>query len=226
MKRTFAVIGLGTLGAQLVKSLYAGGADVIAADKDEDAVNRLKDEATQAICVDVINEDALEAAGIFDVDVAILALRRNFDMTVLGTYMLKKRGVKEIIVHVDSLLESQAIQAIGATSVVFPERDLARYLAEKLLYPKLSDHVSLGHDVNVVEVRCPERFVGKTLADLKIPKKYDVVVVAVRQEPKAGEAEHEIKIVPAPDAPLPAGCILVVLGRSKALDTFVSSIGE
>ncbi len=225
MKRTFAVIGLGTLGSQLVRSLYEGGADVLAIDKDEDAVSRLKDNATQAICVDVSNEQALEEAGVFDVGVAVLALRRNFDMTVLGTYMCKKRGVKEIVVHVDSDLEAQAIQAVGATSVVFPERDLARYLAQKLLFPKLSDHVSLGHDVNIVELRCPERFVGKTLADLCIPKKYDVVVVAVRQEPPDGQADRNVKIVPSPDEPLEAGSILVVLGRSKSLDVFVTTFG-
>ena len=226
MKRTFAVIGLGTLGSQLVKSLNEGGADVIAADRDEEAVNRLKDVATQAICVDVSNEAALETAGIFDVDVAILALGKHFDMTVLGTFMLKKRGVKEILAQVDTLLEAQAVHAIGATSAVFPERDLARFIAHKLLYPGIGDHVSLGHDVNVVEVRCPERFVGKTLADLRIPKKFDVVVVAVRQEPQTGQPGQDIKIVPSPDAPLAAGSVLVVLGKSKALDAFVSSLGE
>lgn len=226
MKRTFAVIGLGTLGSQLVRSLYEGGADVLALDKDEDAVSRVKDCATQAVCVDVSNEEALDETGVFDADVAVLALRRNFDMTVLATFMFAKHGVKEIIVHVDSDLEAQAIQAIGATSVVFPERDLARYLAQKLLHPKLSDHVSLGHDVDIVELRCPARFAGKTLADLRIPKKYDIVVVAVRQEAADGQPDANVKIVPAPDAPLRPEDVLVVLGRSKALDAFVAEFGE
>ncbi|NUM54284.1 MAG: TrkA family potassium uptake protein [Candidatus Hydrogenedentes bacterium] len=222
MKRTFAVVGLGTLGAQLVRSLYEGGADVIALDKDEDAVSRVKDTSTQAICVDVANEQALDDAGVFEVDVAILALRRNFEITVLGAFMCKKRGVQEIIVHVDSDLEAQVVRAIGATSVVFPERDLARYLAEKLLHPKLTDHVSLGHDVDIAELQCPQRWVGKTLADLRIRKKHDVVVVAIRQD----DANQDVQIVPSPDEPLRAGNVLVVLGRSKALDAFVSSFGE
>lgn len=225
MKRTFAVIGLGTLGSQLARSLYEGGADVLALDKDEAAVGRVRDSATQAICIEVTNEQALEEAGVFDADVAILALRRNFDITVLATFMCKQRGMKEIIVHVDSELEAQAIEAIGATQVVFPERDLARYLAQKLLFPKLSDHVSLGHDVDVVELRCPDHFIGKTLADLHIPKKYDVVVVAVRQEQLEKGAGTEVEIVPSPNAPLQAGSILVALGRSKSLDAFVAAFG-
>ena len=115
MKRTFAVIGLGTLGSQLVRSLYEGGADVLPS-TDEDAVSRLKDNATQAICLHGPTNRRWKN-GFFRRWRCRAGVAADFDMTVLGTYMCK-RGVKEINAG-RSDLEAQAIQAVGATSVVF-----------------------------------------------------------------------------------------------------------
>ncbi|HRI86784.1 MAG TPA: TrkA family potassium uptake protein [Candidatus Hydrogenedentes bacterium] len=228
MKRTFAVVGLGTLGTELVKALSEGGATVIAIDNDAHAVDQLKDSASQAVCMDVTNEQAFEDTGAFDVDVAILAMRRNFEVAVLATYMFRKHGVREIVAHVDSELEAQAIRAVGATSVVFPEKDLARWLAQRLLYPGLTPHVSLGGDVSILEIPCPASFVGKTLADLHLRKKHEVAVIAIKRpaDEKHANGNGSTEVVPSPESPLTAGSVLVVLGKSKTLEAFIAHLSR
>ena len=88
MKRTFVVVGLGTFGMRTAQALYAGGADVLAIDQDEQVVAQVSPMVTRAVCADATDEKVLSTVGAFDVDCAIVAIRRQFDTTVLLTHML------------------------------------------------------------------------------------------------------------------------------------------
>ena len=47
-----AVIGLGTFGAKTATSLFEKGVEVVAIDKDEVLVDKIKDRVTHAIALD------------------------------------------------------------------------------------------------------------------------------------------------------------------------------
>ena len=68
-----AVIGLGTFGAKCAVRLFEKGADVIAIDKDETYVDRIKDRVTHAVALDVTDERSLRTVNISDVDVAVVS---------------------------------------------------------------------------------------------------------------------------------------------------------
>ena len=69
-----AVIGLGTFGAKTAIRLYEKGAEVIAIDKENKLVDRIKDRVTHAVNLDVTDERSLRSQNISDVDVAVVAI--------------------------------------------------------------------------------------------------------------------------------------------------------
>lgn len=219
MSKGYLVIGLGTFGAETARVLYRQGGKVLAVDAQSDRINAFKDDVTLAVCADAKDEQALEVVGAFDLQTAVVALRRHFDTSVLVTYMLKKRGFKEIIVQVDSLAEAEAIKAVGATGVVFPERDMAERIVRRLMVPNLTDLIPLGDDVAIVELPCPKVFAGKTLIELAVRKRYGIDVIALKL-PETQDHAGKIRAVPASDIPLEVEQNLILLGTYDLLRRF------
>lgn len=219
-KKSFAVIGLGTFGYETATALYEDGADVIALDLNEDKVNRIGSRVSRAVVGDAINEEVLRSIGVLDVDSVVIAVKNHFDTTVLVTHILREAGVKNIYVQVDTEREASAIKALGASDVIFPERDLARRLARQLLYPNLADLLPLGDDFGVLEVEVPTSFEGKSLIDVEIRKRHKLTVIAIKHLPEAERLSPRYEVNPAPDAPLQKGDILVVIGQTKRLSKF------
>jgi len=75
----FAVIGLGRFGSTLVRKLYQEGHEVIGIDVDPELVQAIRDDATQAVTLDVRDKDRLRALGLRDVDVAIISVGENLE---------------------------------------------------------------------------------------------------------------------------------------------------
>jgi trk system potassium uptake protein len=219
MAMNFLVIGLGTFGSETARALYRQGGTVLAIDNDEDVVAHVSDQVTQAVCANATDEEALRAVGAFEVDTAIVALRRHFDITVLVTHTLKKQGLRQILVQVDTSKEADAIKAVGATSVIFPERDMAEQIARRLMVPDLADQIPLGDNVGIIEFPCPAAFVGKTLIELGIRKNHGITVIALKSKPES-DGRRTVEAAPSPEEPLEAGQSLVLLGKSDLLSRF------
>lgn len=224
MKKTFCVIGLGTFGYRTAVDLYEGGADVLALDVDEDVVDQISNRVTRAACLDATDEEAMRAVGAFEADTAIVSIRRHFDTTVLVTHALRRENVPQILVQVDSDKEADAIRVLGATGVIFPERDMAERIARNLLMPDLADQIPLGERHGIIDAPCPAEFVGKTLIELNIRKNHRVTVLAIRRKGSKGSG-GVLHVDPAPDEPLQKGDVLVILGESKRLTAF-KAFGE
>mgnify|MGYP002640280759 CR=1 FL=1 len=79
-----AIIGLGLFGRRLARLLAGAGADVIAIDRQQDLIERMRDEVSLAICMDATNEHALRANGIDQVDVAVVGIGNSFEDAALA----------------------------------------------------------------------------------------------------------------------------------------------
>lgn len=219
------VFGLGTFGSQTARALYRGGAIVLAIDNDETIIERISPDVTVAVRADATDADALREVGAFDMNVAIVAIRRQFDTTVLVTHMLRRNGVKEVLVQVDSEKEASAIRAVGATDVIFPERDMAHQLARRMLTPGLADQIPLDSEFSIIEVPVAPNFTGQSLLDLEIRRKYGVTVVALKDVTPGLPANKSFQIAPAADMPLEERHHLLVLGDRKHLLRFKDAAG-
>ena len=208
----YAVIGLGKFGATVVRSLHERGHEVIAIDRDRNRVQEVRDTSTQAIEANCTDQDTLRALGLQDADAVVVSLGEQMDASILVTLYLKELGLREIVVKAVSEDHGKILHLIGATEIVHPERDTARRVARGLGLRSIVEYLPLAADSSLVEVQVPAEFLGKTLAELEIRKRYQVLVVAI----KRGDG---LVIATGGDERLLRGDILVLVGKDSDLDT-------
>ena len=156
--KQFAVIGLGRFGSSVAKTLSEKGCQVLAIDIKEDVVQDMSEFVTQAVCVDATDEKAFRSLGIGDVDCAIVGIGANMEKSILVTLLLKEFGVKDIVVKSISSLHAKIVAKVGADRVIYPEREIAKKLAEGLLSPNIIDEIKLSNEYNIVEMVSPSKY--------------------------------------------------------------------
>jgi trk system potassium uptake protein TrkA len=209
----FVVIGLGNFGFYLAKSLSEEGKEVVGMDRNKERVQRLQEFCSYAVVGDATDKSILESIGIGKDDAAILSLGDNISASVLVTLYLKDLDIKNIHVKIISEDHGRALERIGATEVIFPERDLAKKLAKSLSSPNLIDFLPLTDEYNIVEIAPPKKFIGKTLAELELRSKYNISILAVR-----GLVPEKITMNPGGSFSVKDSDILIALGKPEDVE--------
>ena len=209
MKKQICIVGLGQFGRHLARNLARMDCDVLAIDIDEQAIQRIRDDVQQALITDVRNLEALQSVVSNDIDEAVVSLGESLEASILCTLHLKKIGVRRIRAKASSEDHAAILKAVGATDVIFPERETAERMAQRIINPDLLDYLPLSPEYLVVEINTPPSFVGKTLADLHLRKNYKVLVAAIKPP-----GSVDLSFLPAADSALPAGSTMVVIGTS------------
>lgn len=212
MKKRYVVIGLGRFGFHLTKSLYEKGHEVLAIDMNKEVVHKVKDFCTQAVVANATDRETLEALNVQDVDVAIVGLGSPLDHSVLVTLHLREMGIKEIIVKAITEEHGKILQMLGASEVVYPEKDMALKLATSLSTPNVMDHLPLMPGFSIVELAIPNGFVGKSIKDLQLRNKYGVQIIAIKEL-----VPERITSMPTPDFVMKDSDILVIMGSDESL---------
>lgn len=177
-----AIIGLGNFGYYLGKDLYERGHDVIGIDIRKEAVQRIRQEISEAVVADGTDREVLESLGIQDVDIAVVAIGTNMLASILTTFNLREMKVKEIYAKALSEEHGRILKRVGAHHIIFPERDVALGLARRIHNPNMLDYLPLHEDYAIFEITAPPAFHGKTLRELDLINRYGLQVIAVRNK--------------------------------------------
>jgi trk system potassium uptake protein TrkA len=214
----YAVIGLGKFGATVVRSLFERGHEVVAIDHDRERVQDVRDVATQAIEADCTDEPTLRGIGIQDADAAVVSLGEKMDASILVTLYLRELGLREIVVKALSEDHAKILKLLGATEIVHPERDTARRVARALGLRSIVEYLPLSAEASLVELHLPTGFAGRTVAELDIRRKFEVLVVAI----KRGDS---LLMATATNERLQEGDVLVLVGKDADLDRLGRATG-
>ncbi|MEK7484090.1 MAG: TrkA family potassium uptake protein [Planctomycetota bacterium] len=213
-----AVIGMSSFGFYLCQYLY-GKTDVqiMAIDCDEEAIHRVKPYAHKAIIADAKNKDTLKKLGLAEFDRVILSLGEPIETSVLITLYLKEFGAKNIIAKAITEDHSKILTQLGATSIIFPEKEMAKRVAHTLCRKNLFDYFSLGSslddDYSVIEIVPPHSWCGKSLAEIEVRKKYNVQVIMIKEIVPAN-----VVLIPEANYIVKDSDVLVLLGKDKNLE--------
>jgi trk system potassium uptake protein TrkA len=222
-----AVIGLGRFGRSLSISLAERGAEVIAIDKDREAVDAVKDRVALAVSLNSEDEESLRAQGIDKADAAVVSIgESSFRSNVLTTILLKKMGLKTVISRAFEDIDREILENIGADKVVFPEDESGVRLARSLTSSSVLDHIPLDDNetYSMAQIEAPRRFWGKKIGDLQIAKRYNVNIVLVKhiveQTDKRGGTvvKEEVNPVPRADDVISEGDILWIVGKTEDVE--------
>jgi len=181
IKKTYAVFGLGRYGLAVAKELVENGAEVIAVDLDEAVVNAAAGDLPICKCADITDLEVAVQLGIPNVDTVIVAMASNLEASVMAVTLCKELGVKTVIAKCANEMHQKIMTRVGADQVVFPENESGIRLAKNLLSSGFVDMISLSKNVSVIELEVRDEWVGHSLIELNLRKKYSINVVAVRR---------------------------------------------
>jgi trk system potassium uptake protein TrkA len=208
----YLVIGLGKFGGWAARTLESLGHEVIAIDADDVLVDRHADFVTRAVQGDGTDPVVLRAAGAADVDAAIVSMGENLAASILATVALRDLGVRNLFVKAAGDAESRALDALGVTETIIPEKEAGVRLAHRIGAVEVLDYQPLGEAHSIQEIAIPPPWIGRSLRELAPRVQHGVQVIGVRCS--LSEAVH---VPPDPDAPLKDSDSLVVAGANEAL---------
>jgi trk system potassium uptake protein len=209
MKRV-VVIGLGIFGFNLAKDLFEAGLEVIAVDKNKDLVQKIRDFSTKAVVADATETDLMEAIGIEENDVVIVSFGEDLAASTILTLHLKEMNVKTIIVKAPNEDHKRILEKVGATEVVIPEREMAAKIARSLISPNVMDYIPLTREYTICEIAPPASFVGRSIAEIQLRKRYNIGLLASRDV-----LTDQISMIPGGEFVVKDSDILVVIGKEK-----------
>ena len=208
--QSYAVFGLGRYGIAVARELVEGGAEVLAVDRDEEIVNSASAVIPICKCADVTDAETLRQLDIANIDVVILSMASSLEASVMAVMLCKELGVKTVIAKSASEMNCRILQRVGADKVVFPENESGVRLAKSLLSAGFTDIIELSRDVSMLELEVRPEWVGKTLTELSLRKKYSINIVAVVKN-------SQISVNIDPDKPLEAGMKLIVIANVEKI---------
>lgn len=227
-----AVIGLGTFGAKTALRLYEKGAEVVAIDNNHELVEKIKDRVTHAVCLDVTDERSLRSINISEVDLAIVAMGDNVEMSILSVAMLRKLGVGRVLARATNPLHEHVLREIGSSEIIKVEEEMGEIIASKIVAPHVLQRYNFAPGHSLVEIKLGRKFAGKTLAELQIRQTYSLNVIAIeRRVPYITEEGRSAFRLKVNDNPLPMDTveiddIMVLVGSETNFNRLIADIAE
>ena len=211
--KQFAVVGLGNFGFYLSVRLYEKGHDVLAIDKDPGRVQEIRDKVTQAVVADATDAQAMKALGVNQMDAAVVCIGSVLSDSILATLNLIDIGVTDVMAKAMTEAHGRILRKIGASEIVFPEKDVAFSLAERLNNPNMIDYLPFLEGYSIIELAPPKGFIGKSLRELDLINRYGIQVVAVKEI-----IPDRLSLIPTARFVFKDSDILILLGPNEALD--------
>jgi trk system potassium uptake protein TrkA len=211
--KQFAIIGLGNFGYYLATHLYEKGHDVLAIDKDHNLVQKIKDHVTQAVVADATDFKTMNSLSIHEMDAAVVCIGTDLDASIHTTLILKDVGARQVYAKANTEPHGRILRKVGAQEILFPEKDLAISLAERLHNPSLLDYLPFFEGYSIVELKPKESFVGKELKELDLINKYGVQVIAIKKA-----ASGKLSMIPTGKHILKGDEVMILLGPNDGLD--------
>ena len=197
----------------LATKLAQSGADVIGVDMDEERVRAFREYSEYAFVAKKLTKEVLEDIGIQDCDVAVICIGSRVETSILVTLNILNLGVPNVISKASSAEQGEVLRRLGA-DVVYPERDMALRTAKKILRENLVDYLSIGKDIEIIEIEISNKMINKTILELDLRKKYKLNVIAIRHDE---ESDIEVR----PDCILHEGDTIAVIGREENVTRFI-----
>jgi trk system potassium uptake protein TrkA len=208
-KKLICIIGLGEFGSELAREL-SRQCEVLALDLDTGLVNSISDEVQRSMALDVRDFVSLSSVVTKDFDEAVVSIGESMEASILATLHLKRIGVPVIHAKAKTRDHASILRSIGATDIIFPERETAQRVAAKIINPNLLDFIPLEEDYRVMDLASPNAFYGKSIKELNLRQDFDVFVIAVKEL-----VPTRFVFMPNPNFVIKPSDILVVIGKEK-----------
>ena len=208
--KSILLIGLGRFGKHLAMKLNEFDHEIMAIDKKEELVDAVLPFVTNAQIGDSTNEDFLKSLGVNNYDICIVAIGSDFQSSLETTSLLKDLGAEFVISRAARDIQAKFLLRNGADDIIYPEKQVANWAAVRYGADHILDFIEIDENHAVFEVTIPENWIGKSIGQIDIRKKYGINIIAVKQGSK-------LDLTVTPDMVLREGETMLVLGETKSI---------
>ncbi len=208
--KSVLLIGLGRFGKYIAMKLHELGHEVMGVDENEERVDDAMPYVTNGQIGDSTNEALLRSLGVKNYDVCIVTIGGNFQSSLETTCLLKELGAQKVVSRAEQDVQAKFLLRNGADEIIYPEKQLATWAAIRYSSDHILDYIELGDSCSIFEVSVPSAWVGKSVVEIDIRRKYNVNIIATKKNGK-------INAVVTADTVLSGDETLLVLGEYKAL---------
>ena len=208
--KSVLLIGLGRFGKYIAMKLHELGHEVMGVDENEERVNDAMPYVTDGQIGDSTNEALLKSLGVKNYDVCIVTIGGDLKSSLETTCLLKELGAQKVVSRAEQDVQAKFLLRNGADEIIYPEKQLATWAAIRYSSDHILDYIELGDSCSIFEVSVPSAWVGKSVVEIDIRRKYNVNIIATKKNGK-------INAVVTADTILSAEETLLVLGEYKAM---------
>ena len=208
--KSILLIGIGRFGKHIAMDLHRLNHQVMVVDDNEDRINELLPYVTNAQIGDSTNRDFLESLGVNNFDVCFVAIGKDFQSSLETTCTLKELGAKLVVSRAASDVHAKFLLRNGADEVIYPEKQIAKWASIRYSSDHILDYIELDESHAIFEVSVPKAWVGKSILQLDVRRKYNINIMGIKQGGR-------MNVSVSPDTLLTEEITLLVLGEYKAL---------
>lgn len=225
----YIIIGLGHFGSSLGMKLTTMGHEVIGVDPEMTKVEANKGFMTHTVCMNPSDPQAMGSLPVKDADAVIICIGVNEGANILATAVMKQMNARHIICRAISPLHRTVLEAMQVDDIVYLEEETAHRWAKKLNIRGVLDAYEITGEFNIIEAVVPKRFVGKTLSELDIRNKHNVLVLTtikmIDQKNSIGiiKKNKQVQVMASAKTVLETGDIVVLYGKLKDIESALKS---
>ena len=182
--KSVLVIGMGRFGKNTTVKLRELGHEVMAVDILEERISDSLEIASNAIIGDSTSKAFLETLGVKDYDLCIVTIGDDFQSSLETTSLLKEMGAKKVISRASNDVQKKFLLRNGADYVVYPEEQVAQWVAIRYSSDSIFDYLSLEDGYSIVEINVPVKWTGRTIGELDVRKKHKINIIAIKHNDK------------------------------------------
>lgn len=182
--KSVLLVGLGRFGRHIAVKLNEMHHRIMAIDKEERRVEAVLQYVTNAQIGDATNKDFVASLGVRNFDICIVAIGDNFQSSLEATSLLKESGARFVVSRASRDVHAKFLLRNGADEIVYPEKQLAEWTAIRYSSEHILDYIELDDEHAIFEISVPSAWADKTVGSLDIRKKYNINIMALKNNDK------------------------------------------
>ncbi|MDR3334377.1 MAG: NAD-binding protein [Treponema sp.] len=175
-----AILGLSHFGKSVLEELLELKVEVFIMDKDRQIIDAYKDAAAGSVVLDVLNVENLRKVIPESTDAVIIDMGDSIEASILATSYCTKLKIKTIIVKAETESHGEILELVGATKVVFPNKEAAKRISPLLLSSVLLNYLPVSGKLVIAELTIPEYLIGKTVRETEFQTKHKLNLISIR----------------------------------------------
>ncbi|MFR7760552.1 MAG: potassium channel family protein [Peptoniphilus grossensis] len=211
--KTFIVFGCGRFGSTVATRLYDLKNDVVVVDSDEEKIDAISENVTEAVVCDLEDEKAMTELALKNYDLAVVAIGENLQAAIMAVLASKEAGIEKVIAKAPNYRFGKILLKCGADKIIFPERDMGFRLANNLSNDSLLDANEISKGYSIYDFKVNPQMNGKELKDLKLRETYNFNILMVKRS-------GENFVNPEASFKIKEDDTLTVLGSDKDIKKF------